>query len=271
MASPAERRLRRRAELRARMAALADGALMRCTMLGCGRPPQARAGTGLSQTHCSYHIQHLGRHGSLWHPTYLAGELSPYLKAVSHWLSEHRGDFYLEHAVSSLSASLYGAGEAEIATRLRGLSAHKRARVAFARLRDAKVPPERLLAIYLAVSGLMRQDAGTHATDEFRIVQVAKAAHRLASGYHRTWDFPRADGTTAPVYIHAYPRSSGRVLRLMGAEIERACEVAAAEHLDDILALKDRLYGRHPSAEPTKTGWKPLWRIRLDETRAANR
>ena len=117
----------------------------------------------------------------------------------------------------------------------------------------------------------MRQDAGTHAVDEFRIVQVAKAAHRLASGYHRTWEFPRKDGTTAPLTIHSYARSTGRVLRLIGAEIDRACEVVSAQHLDDVLVLKDHLYGRHPSQDPIRTGWKPLWRIKRDQARAASR
>ena len=104
-------------------------------------------------------------------------------------------------------------------------SAPSRARIAFARLREANIIPERLLAIHMAVSALIEDDAGSHRVTEYRIAQVAKAAHRLASGTHRHWDFPLDNGGTAPLAFHAYPRSSGRVLRVIGKAIEECCEM----------------------------------------------
>jgi hypothetical protein len=72
----------------------------------------------------------------------------------------------------------------------------------------------------MAVSALIEDDAGSHRVTEYRIAQVAKAAHRLASGTDRHWDFPLDNGSTAPLAFHAYPRSSGRVLRVIGKAIE---------------------------------------------------
>ena len=88
-------------------------------------------------------------------------------------------------------------------------------------------------------------------------MQVAKAAHRLASGTHRHWDFPLDNGGTAPLAFHAYPRSSGRVLRVIGKAIEEACEVVTGRDLQALRDLKRERFGPHPSQLP---GWKPLWK-----------
>lgn len=240
----------------------------RCMVLGCLQNASAGLALSIQNVYCRRHIQHKSRHGSLWHGTYRAEELGPYLKAATRWIAKHKAEPYVAHAITALEATLFGAGEAEIATRLRGLSTRQRARIAFARLREAGIAPERLLATYLAVCCVMLQDRGTHSSDEFRLVQVAKAVHRLASGYHRRWSVPLSNGLTAPLEIHKYPRSSGRVLRLIGAEIERACEFAAEKHQPAILELKSRLYGPHPSTLP---GWLPEWRRKLDAAREAAR
>ena len=188
--------------------------------------------------------------------------------AAARWLTDNGKDVYVSHALRFLEATLDSAGEVEIATRLRGLPADKRARVAFARLREANIKPERLAAVYLAVCGLIEQDAGSHRVEDFRIVQTAKALHRLASGYHKRWDFPLPSGATAPIVLHAYPPSSGRVLRVIGLAIERACELIEQHHLQAILSLKNEMFGPHPSSLP---GWKPEWRLKLDAERAAAR
>lgn len=83
--------------------------------------------------------------------------------------------------------------------------------------------PERLLAIHMAVSAIIEDDNDSHRVKEFRIVQVAKAAHRLASRTHKHWDIPTDYGTLRPIEFHAYPRSSGMVLREIGNEIEVIC------------------------------------------------
>jgi hypothetical protein len=145
------------------------------------------------------------------------------------------------------------------------LDADPRARVAFARLREANVKPERLLAIHMAVSALIEDDAGSHRITEYRIVQVAKAAHRLTSGTHKHWDIPRDDGSTRQVAFHAYPKSSGRVLRVIGKAIEEVCAGVTDRDLQALRDLKRERFGKHPSQLP---GWKPLWARKRE---AANR
>ena len=131
------------------------------------------------------------------------------------------------------------AGPVEIATRLKGLLPGQRAMIALARLRDASITPERLLAIPLAVAALMEDAPATvHRTKEWRIVAVGKAAHRLASGTHRRWQVPQPDGRTKQIEMHAYPPSSGRVLRHLGEMIEKECELVIDHHLAEALALK---------------------------------
>jgi hypothetical protein len=131
-------------------------------------------------------------------------------------------------------------------------------------LREANVSPERLLAIHMAVSALIKDDLGSHRAPEFRIVQVAKATHRLASGTHRHWDFPMKDGTTAPLAFHAYPKSSGRVLRIIGGEIEKICAVVTERDLQVIRDLKLAQFGPHLSRLP---GWRPLWARQRDNAK----
>jgi hypothetical protein len=140
-----------------------------------------------------------------------------------------------------------------------------RARVAFARLREANVRPERLLAIHMAVAALIEDDRGSHRIKEFYLVQTAKAVHRLASGTHRKWEWPMQDGTTRPLHLHAYPKSSGIVLRVIGREIDEVCGGIAERALEAVLAARLAKFGPHPSHLP---GWKPLW---LRQREAAKR
>jgi hypothetical protein len=131
------------------------------------------------------------------------------------------------------------AGPVEIATRLRGLPPEQRAKIALARLRDASIKPERLLAIVLAVHALI-EDAPEkcHRISDWEVVAVAKAAHRLASGTHKVWPVPEPDGRVKHIEMHVYPRSSGRVLRHLGEMIEKECELVIAHHLAAVIALK---------------------------------
>ncbi|WP_245282895.1 hypothetical protein [Neorhizobium galegae] len=104
------------------------------------------------------------------------------------------------------------------------------------------------MAIYLSVSALIEDDWQSHNVREFRIVQAAKAMHRLASGTHRKWDvwIPRLDGTV-PYEMHAYPRSSGIVLRKMGEAVEKACGGLPKTAVPEIIALKTERFGLHQS------------------------
>lgn len=70
-----------------------------------------------------------------------------------------------------------------------------------------------------------------------------------------------SDGTTRPLAIHAYPKSSGRVLRVIGGKIEEACFEVTEKELQALRFLKLARFGPHPSKLP---GWRPLWARRRE-------
>ena len=254
--------------IKQRIAAAPHDPGQKCSTPDCGRLTMRAAGIGLAAFACRPCVLHTARHGSAWHGTYRATELAPYVKAAAAWIKANRvASPFVSAAIAGLSELLATSGPAEIVPRLRGKSAQDRSRVAFARLREAGIKPERILAIYLAVCAIIREDKSSHRVQDFTIVQVAKACHRLASGYHRRWELPVGrSGQTAPLEMHVYSRSSGRLLRFMGEAIHRVCEVAAAgEHLADVLALKVERFGPHPSTLP---GWRPDWQVKLLDARS---
>lgn len=227
-----------------------------CTIPGCGRPTAKAAGTGFAEHHCRYHVQFRARHGSHWCPTYRAGELKPYVTVARAWLRANRKHPAVAMALAWLEGLLANAGRAEMAQNIKRKRAADRAKVAFARLRDADVKPERVLAIYLGVRALIEDDRGSHRVREFRIVQVAKALHRLASGTHKSWEFDTGKGVV-PVRMDVYPKSSGLVLRRMGEAIEECAENVAGFALEPIIATKQETFGLHASHLP---GWEPHWK-----------
>lgn len=227
-----------------------------CTILGCRSPTLGSTGKGLAAFHCRKHVEHKARHGSHWHRTYSATELKPYLAAATSYVRPRAEvDRYMKAAVAGMQSVLHAAGPTEIATRLRGMSARKRAKIALARLRVAKINPERFIIVALAVTALIEEDPGSHRTKEFRIVQIAKALHRLASGTHKRWPYHDSQGRPRQTEMHAFPRSSGQVLRIMGRAVDEQCEWVIEKHLPGVLALKVKRYGPHPacvSAEPRR-------------------
>lgn len=221
-----------------------------CAILGCGKPTMRAAGEGLASLHCRRHIEHRARHGSFLHRSYRASELAPYLKAATSYIAPRlQTDPHIKEAVLRL-ALLLEQSPYEIATRLRGLRAKVRADIAFGRLRKKGTKPERLLAVHLAITALIEEDPASHRAEEFRLVQVAKALHRIQSGYHRVWPHQDQNGRIVRIELHKFARSSGRVLRIMGQRVEELCEWATAEHTRGVLALKVRRYGRHPALPP---------------------
>ncbi|NYG46518.1 hypothetical protein GGD67_003989 [Bradyrhizobium sp. IAR9] len=166
--------------------------------------------------------------------------------AASYLRPRAKSDRFFKAALSAIALLLEEAGPTEIATRLRGMSPSRRARIALARLRVAGIKPERFVAIVLAVTALIEEDPGSHRTEEFRTVQIAKALHRLASGTHKRWPFVDHQGRQSQTELHAFPRSSGPVLRLIGRTVEQPCEWVVEKHLPAVLALKVKRYGRHP-------------------------
>lgn len=227
-----------------------------CSIPGCGRPAMRSAGVGHAEMHCRYHVQFKARHGSHWHPTYSAAELKPYLAVAVDWIEQRRADPPVAYALTGLQGLMDGAGRALPAQDIKRLTAAQKARAAFARLREAGIGAERLLAIHMAVAALIEDDRGSHRVEEFRLVQTAKAVHRLASGTHRRWDWPMDDGTTRPLEFHAYPRSSGIVLRVIGKEIDEVCGGVAETAVQELIAAREAKFGPHPSHLP---GWKPVW------------
>ena len=232
-----------------------DDGVAHCSVPGCQRPTALATGTGRAPFHCRYHVQRKARHGSHWCPTYRATELRPYVIAASAWLAESSPQ-RAAAALEELAYSLAGGGRTVPAMDLRGRPASYRARVAFARLREAGIEPRRLLAIYLGVSALIEDDLGSHRIREFKIVQAAKAVHRLASGTHRSWEMFNPLGPAVHTELHAYPRSSGLVLRKIGETLEKAGDPLAREAVPEIIAMKTKRFGVHPSHLP---GWRPAW------------
>jgi hypothetical protein len=239
-------------KLRGRIASGANDYFPKCAIPGCGRPTQRAAKKGLSAFTCRYHQQHKQRHGSHWCKSPSAAMLNPYLSAALSFIGAHRADPFISAALTGTGGIMASAGPVEMATRLNGLPPVHRARIALARLREANIKAERLLAIPLAVAALVEDaPASVHRVPEWRIVAIAKAAHRLASGTHRIWPVAQPDGRIKRIEMHAYPRSSGRVLRHLGEMIEKECELVIDRHLAGMLALKAARDGSAPTPPAT--------------------
>jgi len=133
--------------------------------------------------------------------------------------------------LAALAGLLAGAGAPESAWSLKGLPPKERARIALAKIgREAKgAPAEKLLIIVLSLWAWLEAQGADGRFREFRQVQIAKAAKRLASGTHKT----RA-GTPMP---SKYPPSSGSYLRIMGRQIDDVAGLVAAPAWRDVLAL----------------------------------
>lgn len=228
----------------------------RCTVPFCNRPTRAAAGVGLSQFLCTNCTQKRARHGSAWCPSIRAGDLRPYVKSAARWIRKHHKQTAVHYTLLGLQGLLDASGKVEAAMNIKRRPAALRAKVAFARLREAGIKTERLLATHIGVSALIADDPDSHRITEYRLVQTAKAVHRLASGTHRVWQFPMVDGTTRPLAMHVYPKSSGRVLRAMGKELEEICAGVSEMALQAVRDLKTELYGPHPSKLP---GWLPRY------------
>lgn len=228
----------------------------RCRIPGCTNLSSVAAGNGRAKNHCRYHVQFKARHGSHWHWTYRAADLKPYMSAATQWLAQVQSNADVAAALSDLELALASSGHVIPAPKLRGRPAADRACIAFARLREANVKPIRLLATYLGVAALIEDDRGSHRTREFQLVQAAKAVHRLASGTHKRWQMWNPLGHPVATELHAYPRSSGLVLRKIGERLERAADRLRARAVPEIIALKTARFGPHPSHLPE---WRPAW------------
>lgn len=241
-------RSRRKAALKdsIRLGPLAASAT--CVIPGCGRQTMKSAREGLAPHHCRRHVEHRQRHGSHWRPSFKASELRPFITAATAYVGlRAASDKFIAAAIADMGRALEDAGPVEIATRLKGMSATKRAKIGLARLRVEGVPPQRIVSIVLAVSALIKADATAPRAKEFRTVQVCKAVHRLASGTHRVWVVEDHQGRKLRTEMHAFPKSTGRVLREMGRMLEQPCEWVIEKNVAGVLAHRQR-YGRSRAA-----------------------
>ncbi|RWM21828.1 MAG: hypothetical protein EOR73_10200 [Mesorhizobium sp.] len=198
----------------------------RCRVVGCSKPARAGTGDGLDTRFCRSHADHNARHGSPYQASYRAREIAPYRVAALAWLEANRSDTYVSNAVDRVVTLLRASGPHVEAFRLRGLAPQERARAAWARLRKARIDPLRVVAAWLAVEMITRDDPQAERKAEFKQVQAAKLIHRMASGTHKRW----GEGPTA-TELHVYPRSRGRVLRHVGEALNEAVELLVQHHL----------------------------------------
>jgi len=226
-----------------------DARHKRCIVLGCLRDTQAFAGRGLSQTYCTSHIRHLARHGSAHRNSYRASELKPYLWAAECWLKDNKDNSLVKRIETAFEALLNAAGPPEIATRMIRAKAKRKAKNALARMRVRKVKPIRLMAIVLATHAILEDDqSDSHRGGEFRQVQIARQAHRLAARFvPKGYEAKVKDGIKWG--FKNFPNSAGLVLRELGSQLDDLGGHLVDRALPRILEFKVQRWGHHPSRQ----------------------
>lgn len=224
----------------------------RCAVFGCVRPTQQAIGRGLSGVFCRYHIDKRARHGSTWKKSYTAAEVRPYRHAAAKWIAAAKlrsetdeaspAESRVPMVLTGLNSMLAGAGPVVPAMSLNGLPAERRAHIAIARLRERGVSPESILAVHLGVMAALEEDPIQDRSEDFRLTQIGKAIHRLASGTHRVWE---VDGVVV-ARIDKWPASRGAVLRRIGRLIDETAGILGGEAVDAVVALKVARRGAHP-------------------------
>ncbi len=237
----------------------------RCTVFPCTRPSMVAAKVGLAAGLCKFHTQYRQRHGSAWAPSFSGVALRPYTVEATRWLKDNRADLLVAYPLMGLKGLLDGAGAVVPPIGLKHRSAAQKARAALARLRDAGVTPEKILATYIAVSVLLTDDAYAPRNDErYRLTQIAKPLRRLASGHHVRGEYPSADGASVVSFEeHSYAPSSGLALVALGKTIDELCHGwvrlgASGGAIGAVRAAMRARYGEHPSRIP---GYVPPWKL----------
>jgi len=206
-----------------------------CRAMDCPNPARAGTSDGLGHQYCRSHYDHHQRHGSPFKPSYKAKDLNPSRQASLKWLKAHPDDRWVAHAIASVKQLYQRAGPHVEAFRLRGMNPRERAWAHWARLRKAGIDPLKVVASWLAIEMVIRNDPEADWRQEYKRVQGAKVVHRMASGSHRKWTHERGDGSgTWSEEMHVYPQSRGRVLRHIGEDLEKACELLGNYFNDEI-------------------------------------
>lgn len=241
---------RRAVGLRQRLAdSLATG--KRCSVPGCAGaatdPPEATVGR-----FCRRHLEHARRHGSAWRGSFTAFELNAYRRAAWNWLEVNSEDLGVKIAVDAVRQLYAASGEPVAAHRLARLPATKRARAAWASLREVDADVRLALAAVLGVVLRIEDDRakpvfnGTDAVPsslEFRDVQVAKLILRMAGGSVRRW--PRRTPTATPLILKSYGKSKGRTLRVLGDEAVEAARPILDQHGAALTAFAKSFVAKH--------------------------
>lgn len=227
-------RIKRAAAMPVRVQQTANQAHQKCMFLGCHNYTRAAASNGLNERFCRKHEDHYQRHGSYYKSSYTAAQLEPYRKAAMKWIKKNHSTPQISIAIQKIEGLYLTAGRKIEATNLNGMKPVDRARVVWARLREAQVDPKKPLAAYLAVEHLCKVDPERSNQEEFKLVQEAKLVHRMASGTHKRWEQGYWSGKMNTVELHKYPQSRGRVLRHLGKQLSDSCYLAADMYLDEM-------------------------------------
>lgn len=169
-------------------------------------------------------MDHYKRHGSYFKGSYSAAELKPYRRRAIQWLDLHRQDASVVEAIHGVEALYRRAGHRVEAFRLAGKSPEERANAMWASLRERMVDPAEVLACWLAVVMKIENDPQRDWHEEYRNVQLGKLLHRKAGGTHKRWERELPDGRKCVTEFHKHPNSRGRVLRILGEQVAKACK-----------------------------------------------
>jgi hypothetical protein len=173
-------------------------------------------------------------------PSYTGPHLEPYIRAAESFAKKHKEDRYIQWSLDHITAALANAGPVQRVNDLPWMEASAKAKASLAMLREKGVPALRILAVTLGVRAAIAEDTYGPGSDIviFRRVQIAKALRRRASRTHVV--------SESGWRLSRYPRSSGKVLEVLGTMMEKACDFALHEHLQAILELKQHRYGVLP-------------------------
>ena len=190
----AARPLREKLKAQAAEVSGAGDALRRCARPFCGRLSMVAAGVGFDMNLCEYHREKVARHGHPEVPSIQGTELRPYLVTAK---SRIKAELSLRQYPPPIrphrdQCPYADCGQSPRADEIKHWSAEQKATAAFARLREAEVGAERILAAHMGIVAILADDTWAPREVDYKLTQTGKAVHRLASGTHRRYQVPIA-------------------------------------------------------------------------------
>src|SRR5271166_5645874 len=136
------------------------GDVVRCCIPFCPKPSMVSAGVGFDAYYCEYHRAKIARHGHAEYPSIKGKDLRPYTETAQRWIKTElkAGNVGLQYALSATGGLMATAGRAPSADEIKHWSAEQKAKACFARLREAGVSPERIMATHMAVTAYLADD-----------------------------------------------------------------------------------------------------------------